>query len=260
MTAPGCSTGARCEAPGTSASRASGMPATRVRASAGPVTWSSEPTRTRVGTPIAAEFAAYVEGGERLAGGDVAAGVGGADHLDGPLDDRGLGGGEAVGEPALGRGAGDRVEAVGPDDHAALAELVGGPEPRRGGDQREGGHPVRMAQRQLGADRAADASSPRSRSAGCPARRGWRAAGRRGRRRRRRGGPGHRRGRAGRSGSTRHWRDSSGIWRSHMCQVVPREGPRIRTGASSGPSKRYCRVFSRVSLTRSRSHISQLPL
>ncbi len=28
------------------------MPATRVRASAGPVTWSSEPTRTRVGTPI----------------------------------------------------------------------------------------------------------------------------------------------------------------------------------------------------------------
>lgn len=33
--------------------------------------------------------------------------------------------------------------------------------------------------------------------------------------------------------------DSSGIWRSHMCQVVPREGPITRTGASSGPSKRY---------------------
>jgi hypothetical protein len=35
-----------------------------------------------------------------------------------------------------------------------------------------------------------------------------------------------------------------------MCHVVPSEGPRIRTGASSGPSKRYCRVFIGVSLTR----------
>ncbi|WP_310739663.1 zinc-binding dehydrogenase [Streptomyces murinus] len=34
-----------------------------------------------------------------------------------------------------------------------------------------------------------------------------------------------------------------------MCQVVPSEGPRIRTGASSGPSRRYCRVFGGVSLT-----------
>jgi hypothetical protein len=34
-----------------------------------------------------------------------------------------------------------------------------------------------------------------------------------------------------------------------MCQVVPSEGPKIRTGASSGPSKRYCRVFFGVSLT-----------
>ena len=77
-----------------------------------------------------AELGAYVEGGERLAGGDVAAGVGGAHHLHGPLDDRGLGGGEAAGEPALGGGAGDRVETVGADDHAALAELVGGAEAR----------------------------------------------------------------------------------------------------------------------------------
>lgn len=36
----------------------------------------------------------------------------------------------------------------------------------------------------------------------------------------------------------------------NLCQVVPSEGPRIRTGASSGPSKRYCRVFIGVSLTR----------
>lgn len=38
-----------------------------------------------------------------------------------------------------------------------------------------------------------------------------------------------------------------------MCQVVPREGPRMSTGASSGPSIRYCRVFGGVcvSLTRS---------
>jgi hypothetical protein len=35
-----------------------------------------------------------------------------------------------------------------------------------------------------------------------------------------------------------------------MCQVVPSDGPRISTGASSGPSKRYCRVFGGVSLTR----------
>src|SRR3954464_3851058 len=34
-----------------------------------------------------------------------------------------------------------------------------------------------------------------------------------------------------------------------MCHVVPSEGPKIRTGASSGPSKRYCRVFDGVSLT-----------
>jgi hypothetical protein len=35
----------------------------------------------------------------------------------------------------------------------------------------------------------------------------------------------------------------------NLCHVVPSEGPRIRTGASSGPSKRYCRVFDGVSLT-----------
>lgn len=35
----------------------------------------------------------------------------------------------------------------------------------------------------------------------------------------------------------------------NLCHVVPSEGPRIRTGASSGPSKRYCRVFGGVSLT-----------
>lgn len=43
----------------------------------------------------AAEFGTDVEGGEGFAGRDVAAGVGGADHLDGPLDDGRLGGGEA---------------------------------------------------------------------------------------------------------------------------------------------------------------------
>ncbi len=52
VTAAGCSTGTRWEAPGTTARRASGMPATRVRASAGPVTWSSDPASTSVGTPI----------------------------------------------------------------------------------------------------------------------------------------------------------------------------------------------------------------
>lgn len=37
-----------------------------------------------------------------------------------------------------------------------------------------------------------------------------------------------------------------------MCQVVPSEGPRMRTGASSGPSKRYWRAGVFVSLTAPR--------
>ncbi len=79
----------------------------------------------------------YVERGERLTGGDVAARVGGADHLHRPLGDRGLGRGEPAGEPAVGCGPGDRVESVRPHDHPALPELVGGPEPGRGRHQRQ---------------------------------------------------------------------------------------------------------------------------
>ncbi len=48
-----------------------------------------------------------------------------------------------------------------------------------------------------------------------------------------------------RSGLT--WTPEDGLY--NLCQVVPSEGPRIRTGASSGPSRRYCRVFGGVSLT-----------
>jgi hypothetical protein len=44
-----------------------------------------------------------------------------------------------------------------------------------------------------------------------------------------------------------------------MCHVVPRDGPRTRTGAWSGPSKRYCRFSAFVSLTCPRSHISPFP-
>src|SRR4051812_23269703 len=47
----------------------------------------------------------------------------------------------------------------------------------------------------------------------------------------------------------RHCLTRSGTWRSHMCQVVPSDGPRMRTGASSGPSKRYWRAGVFVSLT-----------
>ena len=43
------------------------------------------------------------------------------------------------------------------------------------------------------------------------------------------------------------WTPIDGLY--NLCHVVPSEGPRIRTGASSGPSKRYCRVFGGVSLT-----------
>ncbi|MFF9114765.1 potassium-transporting ATPase subunit KdpB [Streptomyces massasporeus] len=39
---------------------------------------------------------------------------------------------------------------------------------------------------------------------------------------------------------------------SHLCHVVPSEGPRMRTGASSGPSKRYWRAGVVVSLTAPR--------
>ena len=164
------------------------------------MTWSSEPTRTRVGTPTLAEFGPHVEGGQRLAGGDVAAGVGGADHLHGPLGDRGLGGGEAAGEPALGRRCGRWGRARWPDDHPALPELVGRAEAGRGGDQRErgdaapgGAAPARGRWRRR-------ARSPRSRSAARRARRAWPAAGRRGRRRSPPGRRGRRRARAGRNG------------------------------------------------------------
>lgn len=106
--------------------------------------------------PDTGEFGPDVERGEGLAGGDVAAGVGGTDHLHGPVGDRGLRGGEPAGEPAVRGGTGDGVEAVRPDDHAPLPELVRRPEPGRGGDQGERGDPLRMPQRQLQADRAAE--------------------------------------------------------------------------------------------------------
>ena len=196
------------------------------------------------------ELGADVEGGERLAGGDVAAGVGGADHLHGPLGDRGLGGGEAGGEPALGRGTGDGVEAVGADDHARAA---GTRRPCRSGARRRPARARRAAPGGAGPARCRRrrrARSPRSRSAGRRVLRGWPAAASA-------RSPTDPAGYAGappwpgRSNrKTRHCLISSGIWRSHMCQVVPSEGPRIRTGASSGPSKRYCRVFGGVSLTR----------
>ncbi|GFN00239.1 hypothetical protein Sfulv_50490 [Streptomyces fulvorobeus] len=105
------------------------------------------------------EFGADVEGGQRLARGDVAAGIGRAYHLDGPFDDGRLGGREAGGEPCLGGGPGHRLQAVGADDHAALTELVGAAEPGRGRDEGERGDPVGVAQREIGADRAADGAA-----------------------------------------------------------------------------------------------------
>jgi hypothetical protein len=50
------------------------------------------------------------------------------------------------------------------------------------------------------------------------------------------------------------WTPEDGLY--NLCHEVPREGPKTRIGASSGPSKRYCRVSVVVLLTRSRSHIS----
>jgi hypothetical protein len=44
------------------------------------------------------------------------------------------------------------------------------------------------------------------------------------------------------------WTPINGLY--NLCHVVPSDGPRTRTGASSGPSTRYCRVFGGVSLTR----------
>jgi hypothetical protein len=150
--------------------------------------------------PDPAELGPYVERGQRLARGDVAAGVGGAHHLHGPLGDRGLRRGEAAGEPALGRHPGDGVEAVRAHDHAALPELVRRAEAGRGGDQRERGHPLRVAQRQFELRPRRRARSPRSRSAARRGRRAWPAAGRPGRRPSRPGARASRRGPAGRTG------------------------------------------------------------
>lgn len=62
--------------------------------------------------------------------------------------------------------------------------------------------------------------------------------------------------------STHHglaWTPIDGLY--NLCHVEPSEGPRIRTGASSGPSKRYCRVFDGVSLThRTLSRLTDAPV
>lgn len=44
-----------------------------------------------------------------------------------------------------------------------------------------------------------------------------------------------------------HWTGMDGV--SNLCHVVPSDGPKMRTGASSGPSKRYWRAGVVVSLT-----------
>ncbi|GAA3038571.1 hypothetical protein GCM10020000_15960 [Streptomyces olivoverticillatus] len=82
-----------------------------------------------------------VERGQRLAGGGVAVQVRGADHLDGPVHDGGLGAGEDGGEPALGRGAGHGLQAAGADLGGARPPplVVGG-----GADQGQRGQPLRM--------------------------------------------------------------------------------------------------------------------
>lgn len=156
MTAAGCSTGTRCEAPGTTARRASGIAGDQGAGlgRAGDLVVRADEDEGRHADP--GEFGPYVERGQRLARGDVAAGVGGTHHLDGPLGDRGLRGGEPAGEPAVGRGAGDGVEPVGAHDHPALAELVRRAEAGRGGDQRQRGHALRVAQDQFETDRAAE--------------------------------------------------------------------------------------------------------
>lgn len=50
------------------------------------------------------------------------------------------------------------------------------------------------------------------------------------------------------------WTPIDGLY--NLCHVAPRDGPMTRTGACSGPSKRYCMLSTFFSLTRSRSHIS----
>ena len=51
------------------------------------------------------------------------------------------------------------------------------------------------------------------------------------------------------------WTPMDGLY--NLCHVVPSEGPKIRTGASSGPSKRYCSVLILVSLTGSHLYLSR---
>lgn len=126
---------------------------------AGPGDLVLGPDQDERGDTDPAQFPTDVEGGEGLAGGYVAPGVGGPDHLDGPLDDGRLRGGEPRGEPPFRGGAGHRLQPVGADDHPALPELVGAAEPRGGGNQGQRCHPVRVAQRELGPDRAGDGAA-----------------------------------------------------------------------------------------------------
>lgn len=114
------------------------------------------PDHDQRGDRDAAQLRTDVERGQGLAGGDVAPGVGGPHHLDGPLDDGGLRGGERGREPALGRGARHGLQAVRTDDDPALPELVRAAEPGRRRHQRERGDPVRVPQREVRPDRAAD--------------------------------------------------------------------------------------------------------
>lgn len=51
------------------------------------------------------------------------------------------------------------------------------------------------------------------------------------------------------------WTPIDGLY--NLCHVVPRDGPRIRTGRCSGPSKRYCSVSVLPSVTGSHLHLSR---
>ncbi len=51
------------------------------------------------------------------------------------------------------------------------------------------------------------------------------------------------------------WTPLDGLY--NLCHVVPRDGPRIRTGRCSGPSKRYCSVSVLPSVTGSHLHLSR---
>ena len=143
-------------------------------------------------------------------------------------------------EPAAHGRVGERLHALCAHGLGPLEPALRRPEVRRGAREHEPFHPVAGVRPQPHADRARRATARRTRSAPRRARRGAPAApapsssteyGP--------GGPPSARGRAGRTAAIRNGPAKAASCASQSSSVVPIEFEQTRTGASSGPSKRW---------------------